>query len=66
MQLAPAHAQVCTVLLSFPLLPASTQQVTTTDCFLILISLGQGRPASQTALCPASHNSLVNYHAHEH
>lgn len=41
------------------LLPTSPQQVTPPDCLLILISLGQGCPASQTALCPASHNSLI-------
>ena len=40
-----------------PALPTSTQQLITTDCLLILIPLGQGCPASQTALCPASCNS---------
>lgn len=62
MQLAPGMH--CAAIL--PLLPISTQQVTPTDCLLILISLEQGCPASQTALCPALHNSLINYHAHEH
>lgn len=49
-----------------PSLPISTQQVTTIACLLILISLGQGCPASQTALCSASHNSLINYCPREH
>lgn len=48
-----------------PPLPTSTPQLITTDCLLILSPLGQGCPASQTALCPASCNSLINYHSHE-
>lgn len=58
MQPAPAHARVFAVLTSFPLLPNSTQQVTTTVCLLILVSLRQ--------CCPASHNSLINYCPREH
>lgn len=53
-QPAPAHAWVCTVLPSFPHLPTSTQQVTTTGCLPILISLGQRQP------CALPHiNSLI-------
>lgn len=58
-QPAPAHARVCTVLPSFPLLPTSSQQVITTDCLLILISLGQGSPASQAALPPVTHLFII-------
>lgn len=58
-QPAPAHARVCTVLPSFRLLPTSTQQVITTDCLLILISLGQRSPASQTALPPVTHLLII-------